>query len=379
MEQAIGLEVSVFLFTALVGYILAVRIGQSAVAGMILIGMLFGPSFLGIVRYEGPVLFLAEIGAIMLLFVVGLESNFRDIISGRNALIALSGVVFPFAGGYFISVIFGFSSIASLFIATSLTATSIAITAHVLKEMGKLGSDAGRAIIGAAVIDDILSLLLLAFTLGIGKGEFSAIGFGAILVSSLLFLMIAFLLMPFISEVISRVNSWAESAGHPRVTILLAMAIAFAYSAIAQFIGLSAIIGAFIAGVTLENLNIRSYREGAVYLEMIFSAIFFVSIGVLINVAEIDLGFAWFVIVLVVVAVVTKVIGCMLPAMRLGMRKKDAIAVGIGMVPRGEVAMIVALFGLTSGIISQTVYAAIMIMALATTLVAPYGLRKIFG
>ncbi len=379
MLQNTGLEISIFLFAALVGYVLAVRVGQSAVVWMILIGMLLGPGFMGLVGYDGTVEVLAEIGAILLLFVIGLESNFKDIYSARNGLIALAGVIVPFAGGFLLSRLFGFSSVTALFVGTALTATSIAITAHVLKEMGQLGSSAAKAIIGAAVIDDVLGLLMLGITTGISKGSFSLSALGVLLVSAVIFFAIAVLLMPVISEIISRVNEWAESKGRFQITILLAMAVAFAYSAVAELIGLSAIVGAFIAGVTLENLEIKSYREGAAYLEMIFSAIFFVSLGLLIDLKDVGSGSWLFIIALIAVAVVTKVVGCFLPALFAGLKPRDALIVGVGMVPRGEVAMIVALFGLTAGVISHGIYAAIVVMALVTTIIVPVFLRRLYS
>ncbi|MBI2574739.1 cation:proton antiporter [Candidatus Woesearchaeota archaeon] len=379
MLQNTGLEISIFLFAALVGYVLAVRVGQSAVVWMILIGMLLGPGFTGLVGYDGTVEVLAEIGAILLLFVIGLESDFKDIYSAKNGLIAIAGVVVPFAGGFLLSRLFGFSSVTALFVGTALTATSIAITAHVLKEMGQLGSGAAKAIIGAAVIDDVLGLLMLGITTGIGKGSFSFGALGVLLVSAVIFFVIAVLLMPVISEIISRVNEWAESKGSFQITILLAMAVAFAYSAVAELIGLSAIVGAFIAGVTLENLEIKSYREGAAYLEMIFSAIFFVSLGLLIDLKDIGAGSWLFIAALIAVAVATKVAGCFFPALFAGLKPRDALIVGVGMVPRGEVAMIVALFGLTAGIISQGIYAAIVVMALVTTIIVPVFLRRLYS
>lgn len=379
MIENTGLEVSIFLFAALVGYVLAVRVGQSAVVWMILIGMLLGPGFMGLVGYDGTVEVLAEIGAILLLFVIGLESDFKDIYSAKNGLIAVFGVVVPFAGGFVLSRLFGFSSLTALFVGTALTATSIAITAHVLKEMGQLGSSAAKAIIGAAVIDDVLGLLMLGITTGISKGSFSFSALGVLLVSAIIFFVIAVLLMPFISEIISRVNEWAESKGRFQITILLAMAVAFAYSAVAELIGLSAIVGAFIAGVTLENLEIKSYREGAAYLEMIFSAIFFVSLGLLIDLKDVGTGSWLFIAALIAVAVATKVVGCFFPALFAGLKPRDALIVGIGMVPRGEVAMIVALFGLTAGIISQGIYASILVMALVTTIIVPVFLRRLYA
>ena len=159
------------------------------------------------------------------------------------------------------------------------------------------------------------------------------------------------------------------------------MAIAFAYSAIAELIGLSAIVGAFIAGISLENAGFPSmanYKEGASYFEMMFAAIFFVSIGVLFNVREIGLGiFSWFLLSILIVALISKVIGCYFPAKFTGMKAKNALIVGVGMVPRGEVAMIIALFGLNAGILQQNLYGVIIVVALLTTILVPHTIKSI--
>ena len=378
ITSTLGLEVSILLFAALLGYILAVRIGQSAVIGIILIGIFIGPSILGLVSYNEIVRILAELGAIFLLFVVGLECNFKEVFTARNFFIAVAGVVAPFAGGYFLAAAFGYSSLEAMFVATALTATSIAITANVLKEMGKLNTETAKVIIGAAVIDDVLGLIVLSVTTGVSKSEFSFSSVFAKAGIALLFLLAVLFLMKYISRLIHLVDNWATKTGHFQVTIIAAMMIAFAYSAVAEIIGLSTIVGAFLAGVSLEPLAIRSYKEGAKYFEMLFSALFFVSIGVIVNLREIGAGWIFF-IVLFFVAVLTKMAGCFIPAKLTGLKTRDSLIVGAGMVPRGEVAMIVALFGLTSGIIGQDLYGAILLMALATTMVVPFFIRTLYN
>ena len=186
----IEFQMSFLLFIALAGYLLASRINQSAVIGEILVGLLVGPSVLGIITYTDFVSSIAHLGAVVLLFVVGLEFRLEDIAKPRYLLIAASGVVVPWVMGYFASVLFGFSFGSSVFIATALTATSIAITANVLKEMGKLKTEAARAIIGAAVIDDVLSLLVLAVGNGVVAGDVSALSLGIVFAKAVLFLAV---------------------------------------------------------------------------------------------------------------------------------------------------------------------------------------------
>ena len=157
-------QMSLLLFVALGGYLAASRINQSAVIGLILVGIVVGPSVLGWITYTDFVAGLAHLGAVILLFVIGLEFNLKDILSARNGIIAGVGVIIPWIGGYWLALLFGYDTPVAIFIGTALTATSIAITANVLKELGKLQTEAAKAIIGAAVIDDVLSLLALAIS-----------------------------------------------------------------------------------------------------------------------------------------------------------------------------------------------------------------------
>ncbi|MDD5287591.1 MAG: cation:proton antiporter [Dehalococcoidales bacterium] len=163
-------QMSLLMFVALAGYLIAYRINQSAVVGIILAGIIVGPSVLGLVTYTDFVQTLAHLGAVVLLFTIGLEFNISDIMKVRYFVIAFFGIIIPALGGYFLAIIFGFDFKASLFIGTALTATSIAITANVLREMGKLQTGVAKAIIGVAVIDDILALLALSVSEGIVTG-----------------------------------------------------------------------------------------------------------------------------------------------------------------------------------------------------------------
>lgn len=177
-------QMSLLLFVALGGYLIASRINQSAVIGLILVGLLVGPSALGLITYTDFVRGLAHLGAVILLFVIGLVFNVREILSLRNGVIAAVSVIVPWIGGYLLSVAFGFDTASAIFIGTAMTATSIAITANVLREMGKLQTEAAKAIIGAAVIDDVLSLLALAISTDVVSGTVSARGIAIVSVQS---------------------------------------------------------------------------------------------------------------------------------------------------------------------------------------------------
>src|SRR3989338_2510488 len=182
--STIEFKMSLLLFVALAGYLLASKINQSAVIGEILVGLLIGPSLLGLITYTDFVKGIAHLGAIILLFVIGLEFKLKEIFNIRYGIIALVGVIVPWTGGFYLSRLFGYEFGSAVFVGTALTATSIAITANVLKEMGKLQTDAAKAIIGAAVIDDVLSLLALSVSEQLVSGAFSLASISSVVVGA---------------------------------------------------------------------------------------------------------------------------------------------------------------------------------------------------
>ena len=375
-------QMSLLLFVALGGYLVASRINQSAVIGLILVGLLVGPSLLGLITYTDFVRGLAHLGAVILLFVIGLEFNLKEILSVRNGVIAGIGVIVPWIGGYWISVLFGFNTTSAIFIGTALTATSIAITANVLKEMGELQTAAAKAIIGAAVIDDVLSLLALAISTDVVSGTLTATGIALVALKAVAFIVIGGAFGIYIvSRYIGRLDETAFCKKFPEFIFIFAMMMAFFYAMCAEAAGLSAIVGAFIAGVSFEQVEVshsHNFREGAEFLQIIFASIFFVSLGILADLHSVTTEIALFLVVLTLVAIITKVIGCGLPAGIMGLCRKDALIVGFGMAPRGEVAMIVALIGLEAGIIDQGVYVVLVLMSLLTTIITPVVYRNWF-
>jgi Kef-type K+ transport system membrane component KefB len=300
----------------------------------------------------------------------------------RNGAIALIGIIVPWIGGWWVSHVFGFDAASSIFVGTALTATSIAITANVLKELNKLQTEAARAIIGAAVIDDVLALLALAISTDLVAGSFSYVGIAIVTAKALAFIGIgaAFGILV-VSKYLVRLDATPFVRKFPEFIFIFAMMLAFLYAIGAELVGLSAIVGAFIAGVSFKDVELRqsrSLKEGAEYLQIIFASIFFVSLGIIADFHALTPGIVLFLGALIVVAVVTKVIGCGLPARLAGLCTKDALIVGFGMAPRGEVAMIVALIGLEQGIIGQGLYVVLVLMSLVTTLVTPVVYRNWF-
>ena len=380
--SSIEFQMSLLLFVALAGYLLASRINQSAVIGEIIVGLIIGPSLLGLITYTDFVASVAHLGAIILLFVVGLEFKLKEIFNIKYGFIALVGVIVPWIGGFFLTRLFGYDFGSAIFVGTALTATSIAITANVLREMGKLQTEAAKAIIGAAVIDDVLSLLVLSISAQVVAGSFSWQSTALVLLKAVIFLAVgSYIGIKYLSPILERIDRSRIAGKFPEFVFIFAMMIAFFYAMISEIIGLSAIVGSFIAGMALEGAIInhgKNYKEGAEYLHIIFASIFFVSLGILADIHALTLGVIGFLIALTLIAVVTKVFGCYIPAKLQGMSHKDASIVGWGMSPRGEVAMIVALIGLNAGLIKQDIYVSLVLMSLLTTIITPMVLRNWF-
>jgi Kef-type K+ transport system membrane component KefB len=376
----IEFQMSLLLFVSLAGYLLASRIGQPAVVGILLVGLLVGPSVLNWITYTDFVRSIAHLGASVLLFVVGLEFNLKDLLNPKYLVIGAAGVLVPFAGGYWICRIFDLEINASLFISVAITATSIAITADALREMGRLRTAAARAIIGAAVVDDVLALLALSVVQQTVRGGLSLGTTTLVFLEAIAFLTLgAAVGKRFLTPLMRRVDCTPTASRYPEVAFIFAMMVAFFYAMVAELIGLSAIVGAFIAGVSLEGANLKcskDFKEGAEYLRIIFASIFFVSLGILVDIKQIELQTLWFLLSLTFVGVISKVLGCGIPAKLHGMNWKDSSAVGFGMTPRGEVAMIVALLGLDRGIINQPLYSAVIAMSLLTTIFPPFIIRN---
>jgi Kef-type K+ transport system membrane component KefB len=381
--SSIEFQMSLLLFVALSGYVLASFISQPAVVGEILVGIVIGPSVFGWITYTDFVSALAKLGAVILLFVVGLEFKLKDIGKMRYVWIALPGVIIPWLGGYLVARYFGFPDEKALLIGVTLTATSIAITADTLREMGKLQTEVAKTIIGAAVIDDILALTALAFTQHFSSGSIEWLDSGFMLVKAAVFIVVSLMAGIWIAQRwIQKLDESAFAKKYPEFIFVVSMLLAFAYAMIAELMGLSAIVGAFIAGVSLEGVNLKHskhFKEGADYLRILFGAIFFVSLGVLADIRAFSLDIFYFLLALSVVAILTKLIGCGLPAKLSGMSNRDSLIVGLGMSPRGEVAMIVALLALQQHIIEQPSFVAIILMSLITTLIVPVLLRRLMN
>lgn len=377
--ESIEFQMSFLLFVGLCGYLIASILKQPSVVGQILAGVLIGPSFLGLVTYTDFVANLAHLGAIVLLFVIGLEFKLKDLTSWRSFNIALAGIIVPWISGFYCAKLFHFETSTSIFIGTALTATSIAITANVLYEMGQLKSDIAKVIIGAAVIDDILALGVLAVTTQVLADDIKPILLISIVVKTIGFLTMAILIgFFFLSKMLLYIDRTRVAEKFPDFLFVLTMLVAFGYALLAEAFGLSAIIGAFIAGVSLEGIGVtssKSFKEGAEYLRIIFATIFFISLGVIADFSQVTQGTVLFIAIISIVAILSKLVGCGLVARQYKLSWANSATIGFGMSPRGEVAMLIALLGLNAKIIDQNIYITIVSMSVITTMVTPLVLR----
>ncbi len=346
------------------------RLGQPGIVGEILAGVLLGPSVLNWVKPDQILIALAEMGAMFLLFRVGLEVKASDLLRvGRPALlIAVLGVVLPFFAGWLILALAGGSRIEAIFVGAAMVATSVGITARVLATKGLLEQRASQIILAAAVIDDVLGLLVLALVSNLARGRVDVLGLTA---TALLACGFTFVLAKFGASAFQRVVPRIERRlSVKEAQFNLALILLFGLSLLAVYIGVAAIIGAFLAGMAFSDAadhRVHDLVHGSTELLVPF---FLAGIGLHLRISDFASGKIIVIsIILLMAAALTKLIGCGIGALGLG--RDDAIRVGVGMIPRGEVGMVVAQIGLGLGVIPSPIYAVVVFMAVGTTLIAP--------
>ncbi len=350
------------------------RFRQPAVVGELIAGVLLGPSLLALIHPSELTAGLAEMGAIFLLFTVGLETKPRDLLQvGFTAsIVAVLGVAFPFALGFFYMRAIDHAMVESIFVGAAMVATSVGITARVLADAGVLSRNFARVILGAAVLDDILGMIVLAIVSSLSAGHVNYISLAIVAGEAIGF---SLLIIFFGSRVVGRFRPAVAKLRARNAAFELSVILCLGLSLASIHIGMAAIIGAFLAGLALADHSEQYRLQQNAHPVMEFLApFFFVYLGAQVNLQTINQpGLLGIISIVCVFAILSKLIGCGLGALSLGY--KDAFRIGVGMVPRGEVGLIVAGVGLRLHTISEAIYTVVLAMSIVTTLFAPPVLR----
>jgi Kef-type K+ transport system membrane component KefB len=384
------ISLAVLLFAAKLFAELFHRIKMPVVLGELLAGIIVGPFALGglpifngepLVILDETVKHIGEIAAIVILFIAGLEITPREFLRGGAASFTVGslGVVVPFFVGYYVFLTFGLDAIESMLIATALTATSIAITIQVLTELGKMQTKEARLILGAAIVDDILAIAALSVVITmVQTGDTSpAIMDITFLILKILGLFAVLLVgsVLIIPRVLHIERLWRSEGSMEGV----ATAAFFGAAGLAAFVGLSPIVGSFSVGMAVASTRvIKQVEEYVSKLRIIFAPLFFAIIGAQVDLRGVNIEVLYLSGIIIAIAVVTKLAGCGLPALIFLKNKGRAMKVGIGMVSRGEVGLIVAGVGVSSGALSADIYTTVIIMIALTTIITPIWLKTAY-
>ena len=362
-----------------------------AVLGELVAGIIVGPFALGsipifdgkpLVILNETVLQIGQIAGIVILFIAGLHITPKEFLRGGAAsfTIGACGVIVPFFLGYFVFTLFGLEGLQSVLIATALTATSVAISVSVLTEFGKMQTKEAKIILGAAIVDDILAIAVLSVVVTmVQTGNMAPNVIDIIfLILKILGIFVGLLIAAII--IIPRIVN-TEGLWKARGSIEgIVTASFFGASAIAAAVGLSAIVGAFSVGMAVASTKIiKRVEEYVDKLDIIFGPLFFAIIGAQVNLTGINIDVLILSAIVIVVAIASKLVGCGLPSLFFLRNKSKAMIVGIGMISRGEVGLIVAGIGVTSGVLSSNIYTTVIIMVAVTTLITPMWLRKAYS
>ena len=377
----------IILVAAKLGGYVSIRLGQPSVLGELLVGIILGPTVLNMLggwplfagddHLSASLTLFAEIGVILLMFLAGLELDLRDLLrSGRVAgLAGALGVIVPLAGGFLTARLFGVETVEAIFIGLALSATSVSISAQTLMELGVLRSKVGLGLLGAAVFDDILVVLLLSGASVVFGAADGGTSLGIILLRMVLFLVGASAVGVYVvPRLMARVEELPVSQAVPTAALVLCFLFAWASEALG---GMAAITGAFMAGLFLARTPYAHQIESrlAALAYGLFVPIFLVNIGLQANLRAIS-GAAWYLaIALTVVAIITKVAGSGLGALAGGFNRRESLQLGVGMISRGEVGLIVASVALRADLLTPEVFSGVVFMVIVATLVTPPLLR----
>lgn len=378
-------DLAIIIIAAKVCGIIARKLHAPQVVGQIIAGLLIGPCVLGFVSQTDFLMQMAEVGVILLMFSAGLETDLKELLkTGPVAfLIACAGVFVPLVlGAVLYMAFYGFAPWGSeefykaVFVGTILTATSVSITVQALKDMGKLKGKVGTTILSAAIIDDVIGIIVLTFVIGFKNPDSSV---SSVIISTILFFVLA-VGVGFISYKIFKLVD--KRYPHTRRIPIAGLAYCFILSYVAEkYFGIADITGAYVAGIILCSIDDSSYIERKVDINsyMLFGPIFFASIGLKTNIDNITVGILLFSIGFVIVGLLGKIIGCGLMAKVCKFNWHDSVKIGVGMMTRGEVALIVAQKGLSAGLLEPVYFTSVILLIIVSSIATPIVLKFLYS
>ena len=377
-------DLAIILVAAKLFGLVARKLKAPQVVGQIAAGLLIGPSLLGLVGQSDFITTLAEIGVVLLMFSTGLETNLRELVkTGPVAFtIACAGVFVPLVSGWALySLFFGFAPIGSeeflkaVFIGTIMTATSVSITVQTLRELGHLKGRVGTIIVSSAIIDDVIGIIVLTFVIGFKSADAKPLD---VILKTLLFIVFSFVVGFILYKLFKLLD---KRYYHHRMIPIFGLALCFAMAYIAEkYFGIADITGAYIAGIILCNLRDAEYIAGKMDISgyMLFGPVFFASIGLKTNFDGFSIQLLWFSLAFVAVALISKIVGCGLAAKLWKFNNNDAMKVGVGMMTRGEVALIVSQQGLAVGMVTSEYFTSVILLILFSSVLSPIIMKLLY-
>lgn len=361
---------AVLILTKTLGYFTK-KLDMTSVVGALLAGIILGPSLLNITEASEAILKISELGVLILMFMAGLETDTKEILHCGipSLLTALLGVLTPlFMGFYFMKIFFNASFTQSLLIGIILSATSVSITSETLQELGKIKSRSATTILGAAVIDDVFSILLLSF-LSIFTG--GKVSFHGIIIKLILFFIFCFFIFMLGSKLMECLcKSKTHKYRMPLYSLILCLVLSFS---VEHFFQISTILGAYLAGIIISNTSekFRVKNKLGTLSYLLLSPVFFASVGLKLKITSISKEYIIFTVLLLLIAIFSKLFGCFIGSKICGYCNNDSFKVGLGMISRGEVAIIVANIGLDMNLLNAKTFGPIIIVIILTTLITP--------
>ncbi len=385
MAYEIFLSLAIIVLFSKVFGLLAKKIHAPEVVGEIIAGIVIGPSLLGIVSLSSFITQLAEIGVVLLMFSAGLGTNLKELMrTGVKALlIACAGVFVPLVSGALLyTAVYGASPWGSqkffeaVFIGVIMTATSVSITVQTLRELGKLKTTVGTTVLSAAIIDDVIGIIVLTFVIGFKSGDSNI---GHVVLSTVLFFAFSIV----VGFLVYLLFKWMDKRWpHTRRLPIWSLALCFfmAYAA-EKFFGIADITGAYVAGIILCSIQDHDYiaQKMDINSYMIFGPVFFASIGLRTDLSNFNTNILLFSVLFVIVALVSKIIGCGLMSKALKFSWPDSLKIGVGMMTRGEVALIVSQKGLSVGLVSSEYFTAVILLIVASSILTPIILKVLYS